>query len=70
MRTTLDIPEVLLKSAQQMLGFKSKTDVIIYALNELMRRKKIEELKKLSGKIKLDLNISQSRRRSTSKRAS
>lgn len=64
MRTTLDIPEDLLGEAQKLLGFKSKTDTIIFSLRELLRRERIAELKSLSGKIDLQLDLSKSRRRS------
>lgn len=63
MRTTLDIPKELLDEAQQVLGFKSKTDVVIQSLKELIRKKRIEELKALAGKISLDIDIDKSRRR-------
>lgn len=63
MRTTLDIPSELIEEAQNILGFKSKTDTIIVSLQELIRRKKLEELKNLAGKIELDVDIKKSRRR-------
>ncbi len=63
MRTTLDIPEELIKEAQGLLGFKSKTDTVILSLRELIRRRRIEELKSLLGSVKLDIDISASRRR-------
>jgi Arc/MetJ family transcription regulator len=63
MRTTLDIPEDLLNEAQRVLQFKSKTDVVIFSLQELIRRKRIAELKDLAGAIRLDLNLDRSRRR-------
>lgn len=63
MRTTLDIPEELLAEAQELLGFRSKTDVIIYSLREILRRKRVEELIALAGKINLDIDIPRSRRR-------
>lgn len=63
MRTTLNIPDELLNEAQQLLGFKSKTDVIILSLQELIRRKRIEELKEMSGKIHLQPDLEKSRRR-------
>ena len=68
MRTTLDIPEDLMEEAKRLLGYKSKTDVIIFALKELIRRKRIEELKGLMGKIDLKIDIAASRRRPGSKR--
>ena len=63
MRTTLDIPEPLLEEARHVLGFKSKTDTVVLALQELVRKHRIEELKSLLGSVRLDLDISKSRRR-------
>ena len=63
MRTTLDIPEDLLREAQQQLGLKSKTDVVIFSLKELLRRRKIEDLKSLAGKVELQINTPKNRRR-------
>lgn len=63
MRTTLDLPEELLAEAQATLGFKSKTDTIIVALRELVRRQRIEKLKALMGKVELSVDIPRSRRR-------
>ena len=63
MRTTLDIPEELLEEARRLLGFKSKTDTIIVALRELLRRRRIEELKDMMGAVRLDIDVSRSRRR-------
>lgn len=63
MRTTLDIPEDLLEEARSVLGFKSKTDTVVLSLRELIRRRRIDELKDLLGKVELDLDIPSSRRR-------
>ncbi len=63
MRTTLDIPEDLMDEARNLLGFKSKTDTVILSLQELVRRKRIEELRSMLGKVKLDIDIPASRRR-------
>jgi Arc/MetJ family transcription regulator len=64
MRTTLDIPEDLLADAQGILGYKSKTDVVIAALRELVRRHKIQKLKELAGQVEIDIDLDRSRRRS------
>jgi Arc/MetJ family transcription regulator len=66
MRTTLDIPKDLIEEAQQLLGFKSKTDTVILSLRELIRRRRIEELKSLAGRVQLEIDITASRRRPTS----
>jgi Arc/MetJ family transcription regulator len=63
MRTTLDIPEDLIEEARRLLGFKSKTDTVVVSLRELIRRRRIEELKALLGKVELDVDVSASRRR-------
>ncbi|HZF12515.1 MAG TPA: type II toxin-antitoxin system VapB family antitoxin [Thermoanaerobaculia bacterium] len=63
MRTTLDIPEPLIEEARRLLGFKSKTDTVILSLQELIRRKRIEELKAMMGNVRLEIDIAASRRR-------
>lgn len=63
MRTTLDLPEDLLEEARTVLGFKSKTDTVVMALRELLRRRRIEELKGLMGRVRLEVNVPASRRR-------
>jgi hypothetical protein len=63
MRTTLDLPEPLIEEARRLLGFKSKTDTVVVSLQELVRRKRIEELKSMLGKVKLEIDLPRSRRR-------
>lgn len=63
MRTTLDIPEPLLEEARDLLGFKSKTDTVVLALQELVRRRRIDELKSLLGSVRLEIDVPKSRRR-------
>jgi len=69
MRTTLDIPTELIEEAQRLLGFKSKTDTVIVSLRDLIRRRRIEELKALMGSVQLDIDIPKSRRRAKKKNA-
>ena len=63
MRTTLDLPGDLLEEAMTSLNFKSKTDTVVYALRELMRRQKLDELKGLAGRVLLEINIAAAWRR-------
>jgi len=67
MRTTLDIPEDLLNEAQRLLRFKSKTDTVTFSLQELIRRRRIEELKAMAGHIELELNLDRARHRTKRK---
>lgn len=63
MRTTLDIPRELIEEARDLLGFKSKTDTVILSLRELIRRRRIDELKELMGSVELEIDLPESRRR-------
>ncbi len=63
MRTTLDLPEELVNEARELLGYKSKTDTIVFALRELIRRDKVGKLIGMFGKVKIDIDIAKSRRR-------
>ena len=63
MRTTLNLPAGLLDEAQRLLGSRSKTDTVVLSLRELIRRKRIDELRSLLGSVTLDIDVTQSRRR-------
>ena len=63
MRTTLDLPDGLAEEAVRLLGFKSKTDAVIVSLQELIRRRRVEELKGLLGHVDLEIDVAKSRRR-------
>lgn len=45
MRTTLDLPDGLVEEAREAIGYKTKTDTVVFALNEIIRRKRKDELK-------------------------
>ncbi len=57
MRTTLDLPEALLEEAMKLSHQRTKTSVIISALEEFVRRCRIQGLKKFKGKVDLDLDL-------------
>lgn len=63
MRTTLDIPEALINEARTAAGLASKTDTVVLALRQLIRRRRIDELKELLGRVRLDVDLAESRRR-------
>jgi hypothetical protein len=63
MRTTLDLPEELVREAMRVAGIETKTRVIITALEELIRKIKIAELKKYRGRIDLDIDLAELRSR-------
>ena len=61
MRTTLDLPERLLSEAIRVTH--TKTAVIVLALEELIRKSKISDLKKFKGKIELGIDLDEIRAR-------
>ena len=63
MRTTLDLPEELVAEAMKVSEIKTKTRVIIVALEELIRKSKIAGIKSYKGKIDLDMNLDELRGR-------
>ena len=63
MRTTLIIPVALLEEARSALGFRSKTDTVVHALREVVRRSRAEELKTLLGRIEFEFDPTELRRK-------
>ncbi len=57
MRTTLDLPEDLMHAAMKATKINTKTKVIIVALEDLIRKSKISELKKFKGRVNLDIDM-------------
>jgi len=63
MRTTLILPDHLIQEALELTHIKTKTSLIIEALKNLINREKIKNLKKYYGKVELDINLDQLRKR-------
>ncbi len=63
MRTTLDLPEDLLREAMSTTHIQTKTKVIITALEELIRKARIADIKKYKGKVDLDIDLDATRGR-------
>jgi hypothetical protein len=63
MRTTLHLPVPLLEEARTALGFRSKTDTVVYALREVVRRSRAEELKALLGRVQFEFDPTDLRRK-------
>jgi Arc/MetJ family transcription regulator len=61
MRTTLDLPESLVAEAMKITNIKTKTKVIITALEQLVKQSKISEIKKYKGKEDLDIDLDEIR---------
>ena len=63
MRTTLDLPETLVEEARTSLGYTSKTDTVVFALREVVRRSRLDELKSLMGRVEFDFDPTALRKR-------
>jgi hypothetical protein len=54
MRATLIIPDQLIEEVQRLTGQKTKTGAIVAVMEDYVRRKKVEDLLALRGKIQID----------------
>ena len=63
MRTTLDLPDGLVEEARDAIGFKSKTDTVVFALKEIIRRKLKDELKDYITKMEFDFDPTEIRKK-------
>ena len=63
MRTTLDLPEELLAEAMEVTDIKTKTKVIVTALEDLIRKSKVSTIKKYKGKVDLEIDLNDLRSR-------
>ena len=68
MRTTLILPEELVDAARETLGFTSKTDTVVYALREVVRRGRRDELKQLLDRVTFEFDPAEVRRQDRRRR--
>ncbi len=62
MRTTVDLPEKLMEEAQRVSGTKTRTSTLILALQRLIDTKRVDDLRSLRGRLKLDIDLGHSRK--------
>jgi Arc/MetJ family transcription regulator len=63
MRTTLELPDLLVNEAMTLTKISKKTELIKYALENVIQREKIKELADYFGKISLDIDLDKLRKR-------
>jgi Arc/MetJ family transcription regulator len=63
MRTTLNISENILGEISRLSGVKCKTEIIDLALREMLDRLRRQKLKRAWGKVRINLNVRELRRR-------
>lgn len=64
MRTTLDLPEDLIKEVMEILNAKTKSEAIKTSLEKVIKSHRRKQLIKYKGKIDFDINLDQLRDRS------
>lgn len=68
MRTTLILPDELVDAARKTLGFTSKTDTVVYALREVVRRGRRDDLKDLLARVTFEFDPTDIRKRDRKRR--
>jgi hypothetical protein len=63
MRTTLILPEGLVDAARDAAGLASKTETVVFALKEVIRRRQIADLKGMFGTVDVQLDLDKVRGR-------
>jgi hypothetical protein len=59
MRATLNIPDELIDEVQRLSGEKTKTGAIVTVMEDFVRRRKMEDLLALRGKISIEYDWEQ-----------
>ena len=57
MRTTLDLPQKLIEEAMKVSKIKTKTALIVRALEEFIRQNKITRIRQYKGKVDLGIDL-------------
>jgi Arc/MetJ family transcription regulator len=63
MRTTLDIPELLMEEAMKLTHITVKNDLIMLALHSLIQTEKAKDISAYFGKVPLDIDLDEVRKR-------
>lgn len=64
MRTTIDLPESLVKEAMKRSHQRTKTGMIVSAIEDYIRKDRIRGLKKFRGRMDLNIDLDTLRKRS------
>jgi Arc/MetJ family transcription regulator len=63
MRTTLDLPEDLLEKARRASNLPTKRETVLAGLEELIRKSRRERLRRMAGRLDLEIDLRRSRRK-------
>ena len=54
MKTTLNIPDDLIKKAMSLSKYKTKTETVVVALQEYIQKKRVDKILASEGKLEFD----------------
>lgn len=63
MRTTLDLPDRLVQDAMKASHQKTKTAAIVTALQDFVRKTRLQDLRSFKGQVDLDIDLDALRKR-------
>ncbi len=63
MKTTLNVSKELIEEGLRVTQSKTKTELVNLALKEIIRKNKIQKIKKYQGKIDLKIDLDNLRKR-------
>jgi len=63
MRTTLELPDTLVNEAMFLTKISTKTELMKFALQNVIQREKIKGITNYFGKLNLDINLDKLRKR-------
>ena len=63
MRTTLELPDTLVREAMSLTKIPTKTELVKFALENVIQQEKLKGLKGYFGKLNLDIDLDKLRKR-------
>lgn len=57
MKTTLDLPDELVHEAMRLVKLKTPSDVVVLALQELIKTNRLPDLKRYKGQVDINLDL-------------
>jgi len=63
MKTTLNLPDDLIQEGLKITNYRTKTELVISSIKNMIKHEKMQKLKKFKGKVKLDIDIDALRKR-------
>ncbi|MBM3132727.1 MAG: DUF2191 domain-containing protein [Chloroflexi bacterium] len=60
-RTTITIPQELITDLMELTKRKNKTQAVIFAIEEMIKKQKLEKIKNMAGKMEFDMEAEELR---------